>query len=107
DKSDHYELCDGRQSLDGLDRKATQRAREDADRKTEHNRVRLADAKALLAVVADASSRGELTEKRFNLSYWRLHPELKEYERESRRLRLTWFPSFRQARGVAPESSDK
>src|SRR5690606_20056493 len=105
DRHDHYELCDGRQSLEDLGRKATQHAREEAQSKAKSNRERLADAKALLAVAADARSRGELNEKRFNLTYWRLHPEITGYKREDRRLQLTWFPGFRRTRGIAPQAS--
>src|SRR5690606_37190129 len=75
--------------------------------KAESNRVRLADAKALLAVADEARSKGELTEKRFNAAYWRLHPDIHGYRREDRRLQVTWFPGFRRTRGVAPQTSDK
>ncbi|HLT37636.1 MAG TPA: methyltransferase, partial [Enhygromyxa sp.] len=62
---------------------------------------------ALLAVADEARSKGELTEKRFNAAYWRLHPDIHGYRREDRRLQVTWFPGFRRTRGVAPQTSDK
>src|SRR5690606_29218489 len=61
----------------------------------------------LLAVADEARSKGELTEKRFNAAYWRLHPEFTGYKRDQRRLQVTWFPSFTRTRGVAPQTSEK
>ncbi|MCX4239483.1 hypothetical protein [Paraliomyxa miuraensis] len=88
---DRYEalnLCRGDTSLDEVGRKAQAR-KEDIERREEARQIeRKADARDLLAVYRTAQKLGEVSRKRFNLAYWRQHPDLGPSQRESRALNI-------------------
>ncbi|MCX4239220.1 hypothetical protein [Paraliomyxa miuraensis] len=88
---DRYEalnLCHGDTSLDEVGRKAQARKEDIARREEARQMERKADARDLLAVYRTAQKLGEVSRKRFNLAYWRQHPDLGPSQRESRALHI-------------------
>ncbi|MCX4244198.1 DUF3560 domain-containing protein [Paraliomyxa miuraensis] len=82
------ELCRGETSIDEVKRRARARDEESERRAAARGVVREADGRDLLAVYRTAQELGEVGRKRFNLAYWRQHPELRPWERESRSLKI-------------------
>ncbi|MCA9656128.1 MAG: DUF3560 domain-containing protein [Myxococcales bacterium] len=87
-RTDAYKLCQGETTIAEIERKADVREAEDRAREAESKAHRAADARALLKVRSKVAKGGEVTPKRFNLAYWRAHPEIAKHERPHRRLRI-------------------
>ncbi|WP_266214530.1 DUF3560 domain-containing protein [Paraliomyxa miuraensis] len=88
DRHEALELCRGDTSIDEVSRKAKARNEEIERREAARQAEREADARDLLAVYRTAQKLGEVSRKRFNLAYWRQHPDLGPSQRESRALRI-------------------
>ncbi|MEX1364432.1 MAG: hypothetical protein AB1Z98_15005, partial [Nannocystaceae bacterium] len=87
-RTDAYKLCIGETTIAEIERKADVREAEDQARKAESQARRTEDAQALLKVYDDTAKGGEVTPLRFNLAYWRAHPEIRKHERPHRRLQI-------------------
>lgn len=100
-----YSLCGGDTTLAKVKEKATEEAEDRRERKAELAALRHADARDLIAIRADASQRGELTPRRFNAAYKRLHPKLTSEERRRRSMTLRRTTSGIQATVRGPRDA--
>ncbi|MFV8755737.1 methyltransferase [Nannocystaceae bacterium ST9] len=82
---DAGELCYGHMTFDQLKAKGAAHRLQQARNAVEAAVARQVAAQALLEVFAKLGDAP--TVKRFNLAYWRLHPEIRESQRDAHRLR--------------------
>lgn len=105
DDAEAYQLCEGNTTLDAIAKRAAaldeQRAVESAAAKA----VRQADARALIQVYDDAFEHDTVTRRRFNLAYWRRHPELRAWQRPRHALTVTSKPFAVEATVRGPKES--